>query len=354
MTLLEELDGLGARDWDEHPDGTVRFAVVGIGGFAREFALPALADGDYCEFTVAVSGSEAKAERTVDEFDGDRALTYEEYHDGAATDAYDAVYVATPNALHLDMTETAATHGKHVLCEKPLEATADRAERLVAACEEAGVTLMTAYRMQLEPAVRRMRELVGGGAIGEVVHAEGNFHIHSMTDGRGPDHWRYDPELAGSGAIGDIGVYPLNTGRFVLGADPTSVGAVMATPDPAFEGVDEHVSMHVGFPDATATFLASFDAQLESRLTVYGTDGSVALESAFPTGVGRELTLARGDASASVGAPNVDEVREEFDYFAHCVLTETRPEPDGADGLTDVRVIEAAQESDACGERIDL
>ena len=68
------------------------------------------------------------------------------------SDAYDAVYIATPPAFHLEYAETADEHGKRVLCEKPMEVTVERAERMVRVCEDAGVRLMIAYRIQAEPA----------------------------------------------------------------------------------------------------------------------------------------------------------------------------------------------------------
>ena len=112
-----------ARDWQTVDADTVepvRFAVIGLGWFTRGRALPALADSDVCEATVLVSGSTAKAERIADGTAADHGLTYTEFHDGAARDAYDAVYIATPNALHLGYAETAAAFGKHVLCEKQI------------------------------------------------------------------------------------------------------------------------------------------------------------------------------------------------------------------------------------------
>ena len=143
------------RDWqtvtEERP---IRIAVIGLGWFARDRALPAIENATLCEATVLVSGSPEKALAVADQFEADHVITYDEFHEGRVVDAYDAVYVATPNALHLEYAETAASLGKHVLVEKPLETTVERAERLVDACDRAGVTLMTAYRLQLEPTVR--------------------------------------------------------------------------------------------------------------------------------------------------------------------------------------------------------
>ena len=143
MDLAPTLDSLAERDWQDGPvEEPVRFAVVGLGSFARRVALPALAAADFCETTVLASGSPEKAAAWGTEFDA-RGLGYDAFHDGAAADAYDVVYVVTPNARHLPFAETAATLGKDVVCEKPLEATPRRARRLVDACATAGVTLMT-------------------------------------------------------------------------------------------------------------------------------------------------------------------------------------------------------------------
>ena len=164
MEFRASFERFDERDWDTRPDGTVRLAVVGVGGFARGVVLPSIADADYVEPTVLVSGSPDT--EAVAEDRGCDLIGYDAYADGALADAYDAVYVATPNALHLPHAETAAGLGKAVICEKPLEATAGRAERLVAACDDAGVTLMTAYRMQTDPVMRRLRAFIAAGGTG--------------------------------------------------------------------------------------------------------------------------------------------------------------------------------------------
>ncbi|HKJ59631.1 MAG TPA: Gfo/Idh/MocA family oxidoreductase, partial [Halobacteriales archaeon] len=164
------LDGFDRRDWQsaEADDGPVRLAMVGIGWWTRDQAIPAVEDSELCATTVAVSSSREKAEAVVDEAETvTRGITYDEFEAGEATDAYDAVYVATPNALHLPYVRAAAEHGKDVLCEKPMEATVERAERMVERCDATGVQLMVGYRMHVEPAARRMRELVRDGFLGD-------------------------------------------------------------------------------------------------------------------------------------------------------------------------------------------
>ena len=342
------------RDWERDVQGTpLRIAVVGLGWFGHDVGLPAIVDSAYCEATVAVSGSKGKAERVAAENDMEAGITYEEYHDGDAVEEYDAVYVVTPNALHLPYVETAASLGKHVLCEKPLEASYERARKLVDACSEADVRLMTAYRMQTTPVVRRMKELIKEGVIGDPVRAEGSFTFRKLDSGD-PDEWRLDSDLAGGGALFDIGVYPLNTIRFVLDEEPTAVRGHEVSIHEGFEDVDEHVSFQLEFRGgATAGCHASYNAYPQNRLRVIGTDGRVELDPVFGVQVDRTLEIESVDGRATVG-DDTDEMREEFDYFATGVLSDGPLEPDGDDGLRDMAIVDAIYASHEEGELIEL
>jgi predicted dehydrogenase len=349
MELATYLDGFTTRDWEpetDPEDGPLRVAVIGLGGFACNRALPAIEQTTHCETTVVVSSSPEKAQTVATQFEADHILDYEEFHTGRMNDAYDAVYIATPPAFHLEYAETAAEHGKHVLCEKPMEVTVERAEQMVRVCEDADVTLMIAYRMQAEPAVRRLRELIQDGFIGEPVYLHGQFSSDPYDDDSEEDVWRVDPEIAGGGALMDLGIYPLNTSRFLLGTDPVAVQATTATPHEEFAGVDEHVFFQVSFADAvTGSFSASFNAHRESRLQVVGTEGRVLIESAFGALVNRDTVVERGDMHTELTGPYVNEVVEEFEYFATKVLTGEEPEPTGSHGLTDLEVMTGAYES---------
>ena len=145
--------------------------MVGLGRWTLHHAVPATNELDHLETTTVVSSSTEKAQGVADQHETiDHALTYDEFQDGAAAEAYDAVYIATPNALHLPYVETAAEYDKAVLCEKPIEANVKRAEALVEAASD--VHLAVEYRMHVQPAVRMMRELVADGFIGDVARSE--------------------------------------------------------------------------------------------------------------------------------------------------------------------------------------
>jgi xylose dehydrogenase (NAD/NADP) len=347
------------RDWQTltETDDPVRVAMVGVGWWTREQAMPAVAACDLAETTVLVSGDREKAARAASTVGSvERAITYDEFHDGVASEAYDAVYVATPNARHLPFVETAAGLGKAVLCEKPMEATVDRAERVVETCADHDTTLMVAYRMHTEPAVRRARDLIDAGYVGDPVAVHGSMTEPLLDENPDPDQWRLDPALSGGCAAMDIGIYPLNTTRFLLGSDPLRVSGTVASVQPEFAAVpDEHAAFRVDFPDhVTAVCTVSKSAYTASHLRATGTAGEVRVEPAFFPWDDRRLHLSHGGSDVEVTFDQVDQMAEEFEYFAHCLLTDTDPHADGEHGLVDVETIAGLYESSESGETVEL
>ncbi|WP_049899166.1 D-xylose 1-dehydrogenase Gfo6 [Halococcus agarilyticus] len=349
-------DGFTERDWRSDASGTVRFAMIGLGWWTTEMAMPAVTDSELCETTVVVSSSKERATDLAETHATvEHGLTYDEFHDGVASEAYDAVYVATPNALHLQYAETAAALDKAILCEKPMEATVERAEDLVAACED--VTLMVAYRMHTEPAVRRARDLVNSGFVGDVVGVHGAMTQRLLDMFDDPDHWRLDPDLAGYGAsVMDLGIYPLNTTRYVLDADPVSVSARMHSAHDAFADVpDERASFRLDFEDGvTASCTASQNAARSSHLQITGTEGELRLDPVFFPDEPRRLRIRRGDLDASLDFDQRDQMTEEFTYFADRVIAGEDPLPDGEHGLADMKILRAIYEASETGTVIDV
>lgn len=356
MTLPEYLADFDRRDWQTDTEGTVRFALVGLGWWTIDEALPAIADAEFCEATVFVSSSREKAESVAADVEtAEAALTYDAFHDGAATDHYDAVYVCTPNATHLEFTETAAEHGKDVLTEKPMEASVERAAEMVDACEEAGVRLAVGYRMQTEPVVRRARELLRDGAIGtpQFVHSQNTQRLLEMIPD--PGQWRLNPDLTGYGtSVMDLGIYSINTTRFLLDADPVAVQATMDASSEGFEAVpDETAASLVEFDDgSTGSFTASQNAHANSFLEVTGTEGRLRIEPAFHLESQLELTV--DGRSVDLETPDIDQMREVFDYAAHGFLTDRDLSLDGEHGLVDMETIAAIHDAAEHGERVTL
>ena len=352
------IDSYDERDWQTTTSGTVRYALLGLGWWTLDVALPAIENSDLGEVTVLVSSSTEKAETAAADNDIDRGISYEEFHEGVASDEYDALYVGTPNALHLEYVETAAKLDKPILCEKPMEATVERAEQMVEACEEQAVPLMIAYRMHTDPAVRRARELIEDGFLGDPVSVYGHNTQPVLEMIPDPDQWRLDPDLSGYGAsVMDLGIYSLNTARFLLRREPLEVSSEMHSDHEAFADVpDERSSSLLRLEDdVTMITTASQNAYDDTHLKITGTEGQIELHPAFHGEA--TLHLRRDDLSITVEHESFDaqrEMREEFDYFADRVLTDGNIYPDGRHGLQDLQIIRAIHEAGESGDRVSL
>jgi xylose dehydrogenase (NAD/NADP) len=359
MDLDRMFDEYAERDWQTRTEGTVRVAMIGLGWWTVEQAMPAVAASDLCETTALVSSSREKAERIAAEnATVERAITYEEFHDGAAANAYDAIYVCTPNAFHLPYVETAADLGKDVLCEKPMEATVERAEEMVETVEGAEITLMIAYRMHTDPAIRCVRRLIKEGFVGEPVSVHGQMGQRLLAINDDPGQWRLNPDLAGPGtSVTDLGIYSINTARFVLEADPDRVTGFMHSSDrEAFRDVpDERAAFTLAFPGGVhATCTASQHTHQSGLFRVTGTEGRVELEPAFFNDHAKTLTLSRNGTTAEARFDPIDQMEAEFDHFANCLLDGRDPPPDGRHGLVDMRAIEATYEAAERGETVRI
>lgn len=351
------LEDFTYRDWDVDTSGTVRFALVGLGWWTTEKVIPAIQATDTCTTTAVVSGGQEKRDRLVEKYDSiETGLSYEAFTDGVGADRYDAVYVCTPNALHLKYVDSAVTMGKDVLVEKPMEASVERARDLVMAAQQAeDVTVMVGYRMHTEPTVRYARTLIRKGVIGEpkLVHGEMSQTLLTVFDD--PDQWRLNPDLTGYGtSVMDLGIYSLNTTRFLLDADPIATQATMASSHEAFDTVEDEVAVFtVAYDNGVhGSFSASQNASETSRLEIVGDTGRIALEPAFHGE--SELVVGTGDITVDVDLPAVDQMEEEFAYFSTKVLADHPVYADGEHGLVDLETIEAIHRSAETGERVEV
>jgi len=129
-----------------------------------------------------------------------------------------------PNYAHAEPCIAAAQKGKHILCEKPLARNAQEAKAMLDAVNQAGVKAMVGFNYRFVPAVRLAYEMIKNGELGEIYHFRAVYLQEWITDPEFPYIWRLDKELAGSGALGDLGAHIIDLGRHLIG----EVKSVMA------------------------------------------------------------------------------------------------------------------------------
>ncbi|WP_114577096.1 Gfo/Idh/MocA family protein [Saliphagus sp. LR7] len=129
----------------------------------------------------------------------------------------DVFYNLGPNNVHADPSIAALEAGTSVFCEKPLAHTLEDAERMRDAARDSDATAGIAFNYRFIPAIRYAKELIDSGELGEIHHVRGTYLQDWLVDPEAPWSWRNDEEVAGSGALGDLGAHTIDLARFLVG-----------------------------------------------------------------------------------------------------------------------------------------
>ncbi|GIV95701.1 MAG: oxidoreductase [Herpetosiphonaceae bacterium] len=134
-----------------------------------------------------------------------------------------------PNDAHAEPSIAAAQAGKHIFCEKPLARSAGEAREMLDAVRKAGIKHMVAFNYRFVPAIRLARNLIESGRLGRIYHFRAVYlQEWIMPHYNTPKIWRLDKQVAGSGALGDLGAHIVDLGRFLVG-EMKSVSAMTRT-----------------------------------------------------------------------------------------------------------------------------
>ncbi len=269
--------------------------------------------------------------------------------------AVDGVVVASTNVDHLELTELAAAAGTDVLCDKPLATTVADAEAMVAACDRAGVRLMTAFPMRFSPAMRSLESSVRSGALGSIVCLEG-VNSSRMPDNLAP--WFVDPARSGGGALMDHVVHLADLYRWILRDEVVEVYAVANRILQArFDGVETGGLVMLRFAGGV---FATIDCSW-SKPRSYPTWGGLAIDAIGTAGViradaFRQRLAVYSGREASVAWPSwgPDEDQGTLDEFVAAISERRPPAVSGVDGLRAVEVVAAAYKSVETGAPVKL
>lgn len=333
------------------------YAVVGLGHLTLGEILPALKASKRCRIAALVSGDSEKLSRTAAMYgiSEDALYSYDNFDDIVNNPQVDAVYIVLPNSMHKEFTIRAAKAGKHVLCEKPMAVSSAECEEMIAVCRKHKVKLMIAYRIQYEPYNTYVKEQIKKGTLGKIKFVEAQ---NGQKSGN-PAHWRYRKALAGGGALPDIGLYCLNTTRFILDAEPEEVFAtVYSNPDdPHFKEVEENAVWQMRFPDNLVVQCSTHYQTYETkRYRVLGSESWLDLDNAYAY-VGQKLKHGKEEENKAINQIDIEHVNQfaqEMDYFSLCITDGLQPYTPGEVGLQDQLIMEAIYESAAANKPVSL
>ncbi len=325
------------------------FALCGLGGLASQQIAPALQKTMNCRLTAIITDTPTKAASWKTHYNiADRSIySYDTMHRIADNPDIDVVYIVTPNALHLDNALVAAKAGKHVFCEKPLEISVERCQKMIDALKAANRMLGVAYRCQFEPHHLECMRIARAREFGSLKLIDSYFGYNTE-----PNVWRLKRELAGGGPLMDVGVYALQATRYLTGEEPIWVSATTTRGDPTrFSEVEESVLWQAKFPSgAVSNCGASYNAAPVGYFRALAEHGWFGLDPAFNYD---GIHATRSDGKP-IDFPPIDQFAAEMDDFAQCIQEKKPSKVSGSEGLRDVKIMMAIYESARTGRPVEL
>jgi 1,5-anhydro-D-fructose reductase (1,5-anhydro-D-mannitol-forming) len=247
----------------------LNWLVIGIGDITRKRVLPAILAEPRSRLYALLTRDPHKAEAYAG------ATVYTDLGEALRDPAIEAVYVASPVAMHAEQTIASLRAGKHVLCEKPVALDYAQAETMAATARGSGRLLGIAYYRRLYPKLMRAKQMVAEGAIGQALLVEANYHGWLESPERG---WLKDPALAGGGPLYDVGSHRIDACNFLLGKPVRATGLLsnalheLAVEDSATTLIEYAGGIH-----------AVVDVRWNSRLQrdqfrIIGVEGEISLD----------------------------------------------------------------------------
>ncbi len=295
----------------------LEWGVMGTGGIARNYVIPAMQKGEFSHISAIASRSKQKAEKTAAEMGIEKA--YGSYEELLADPDIQAIYIPLPNHLHVEWSIKAMEAGKHVLCEKPFALSVEYVKKTIKVRDKTGMKISEAFMVRSNLQWLKTRELVQSPDFGKLRAVQGFFSYYN-TD---PADIRNSSAMGGGG-IWDIGCYPVNTSRFLFQEEPVRVAAVLEK-DPVFN-VDRLASAILEYPSGQAQFISSTQVAPFQRMLAVGTKKHLEIEIPFnaPSKVpARILTgedFGRSEEREIIELPVCNQYTLQGDSFSKAVL----------------------------------
>jgi predicted dehydrogenase len=320
----------------------VGYAAIGLGRISDIF-MRACAQSQTAKVTALVTGHpDTKGVKYAAMYGIPKTsiYTYETFDHILENKDVDAVYVGLPNSMHSEYTVRAAQAGKHVLCEKPMAISSAECRKMIDACRQAKVKLMIAYRVHYDPTWGQAFQMIKSGDIGELESFQGGFYGQESAG-----EWRLTKTFGGGGALMDLGIYPLNAIRHILGEEPSDFTAIISTRDHdgRFTEVEQSMEWTMKFPSGVlASCGCSYGSRGPSYLSIHGEKGYLEMDQAY----NYEGMHLHGEAAGQ----QVDQLSTsklpfgfvlEAEHFADCIRNDKIPESPGEEGWKDMLAIEA-------------
>ncbi len=338
----------------------VNIGILGAGNISETHARAAAAIPGVR--IVAVHGGNVERARRLAEAYG--AAAYDSLDAFLAHQPMDIVAIGSPSGLHAEQGIAACRRGLHVLVEKPIDVTVERADALIEAAKDAGVTLGVFFQDHVQPDLVRARDAIAAGRLGRPLLASARVKWYRPPEYYAQSRWRGTWALDGGGALMNQGIHTVDLLLWMLGP-VRRVAAKTATLQHAIEVEDTALAILEFESGAVATLEATTAAWpgYRRRVEISGTEGTLVIEHDRLVAVDvrnpePELSSGAGaDANASASSPVVSDVRGHqrlLEDFIEAVRTGRPPRCSGQEARASVQLAAAIYEAARTGSWVQL
>lgn len=243
----------------------IKWGIIGLGGIANKFATDLLLV-ENCTLEAVASRNLEKAEAFSKQYNSNNF--YGSYEELLQNELVNIVYIATPHNSHERYTILALKHKKAVLCEKPFAINKKQVFKMIEASKNNQIFLMEAMWTRFNPSIKKIKNLIDKGEIGEIKYINADFSFKANT----AIQRIYDKELGG-GSLLDIGIYPVFLAYLLLGI-PTEINAKAHFYE---SGADSQLAMLFNYKNAQAILFSSFNSTSKRIAKISGTLGEIII-----------------------------------------------------------------------------
>ena len=265
---------------------TIKWGIIGLGSIAHKFVKDLLLV-EKCTLEAVASRNLKKAESFSKQYNA--TYFYNSYEALFKNPLVDIVYIATPNNSHKLYTVLALEHKKAVLCEKPFAINKKQVYTMIEASKNNNTFLMEAMWSRFIPSIKKIKNCIDSGEIGEVKYINADFSFKANTS----IQRIYDKELGG-GSLLDIGIYPVFLAYLLLGI-PTKINA---NAHYYKSGADSQLAMLFNYKNAQAILFSSFNSTSKRVAKISGTLGEIIINE--PWNETNSFTIQKNNEEASL------------------------------------------------------
>ncbi len=339
---------------------TIHVGILGAGNISETHARAA-SEIDGVEVAAVYGQNAPKSSRLAERYS---APAYQKLEDFLNHKPLDLVAIGSPSGVHAQEGIAAARRGLHVLTEKPIDVTTERADQLIDECQKAGVKLGVFFQDRVKSDTRRLKEIIEGGVIGKPILATAHVKWYRPPDYYSGSRWRGTWKLDGGGALMNQGIHTVDLLLWLLG-QVDRVYARSRTALHKIEVEDVVVAVLEFANGAVATLEASTAAYpgYPRRLEISGSEGTIILEqdqilsadllNPLPSPQSEE----ERDRNLSASSPVVSDVRGHrklLEDFIQAIQTDGKPCCDGQEGRRSVELVQAVYESARTGKAVEV